>query len=71
MHLGVCVCECVYNYKAQASYLSSMKFIFIILPLIISLCAQLVLPQGFRLNYTNGLNDCFLLLWLHMGSNIV
>ena len=66
MYVSVCI-----TIRLRLVTLSSMKFIFIILALIISFCAQLVLPQGFRLNYTNGLNDCFVLLWLHMGSHIV
>ena len=44
----VCVSVCI-SIRLRLVTLSSMKFIFIIPALIISVCAQLVLPQAFDL----------------------
>ena len=44
----MCVSVCI-SIRLRLVTLSSMKFIFIIPALIISLCAQLVLPQAFDL----------------------
>lgn len=60
MHLSVCVCECVYKYKAQASYPFVHEVYFYYSSFDhFSLCSTCA-ASGFRLNYINGLNGSIL-----------